>query len=83
VHISFIIQRNICIKIQLTMLELIEKFKGLCKKNEFIIMWSRDSIQDYVLVLSFLEELDCLSCGECFKGGAFRFYNKIWCHLMI
>jgi hypothetical protein len=76
VHISFTL--FIGIKMQLTMLELVEKFKGLCRKNEFIIMWSRDSIQDYVLVLSFLEELDCLSCGECFKSGAFRFYNKIW-----
>ncbi len=60
------------------MLELVKQFEKLSRKNKFIIKWSRDSILDYVQVLSFLEELDCFNCGECFKGGAFIMYNKIW-----
>ncbi len=25
-----------------------------------------------------MEELDCFSCGECFKGGTSRLYKRIW-----
>jgi hypothetical protein len=32
-YFIYIIKRNMCTKVQSTLLELIEKFKGLCKKN--------------------------------------------------
>jgi hypothetical protein len=48
IYLIYIIQRNICTKIQLPMLELVEKFRGLCRKNKFIIVWPRDSILNYI-----------------------------------
>jgi len=44
-------------------------------------MSSRYSIQDYVLVLSFLQKLDCFNCGEASKvvylGSTIRFCDIV------